>query len=78
MNDSVRLELREEGLHGREVSDVAIVVRHGAARVPVRGGAQVENCDLCLRMALDDVAHNMAAQEPTSTDNDHLAEGLKL
>ena len=78
VDDGVRLELCKEGLHGREVGDVAIVVRHGAARVPVRVGAQVEHCDLCLRMALDDVAHNVASQEPTSTDDDHLAEGLKF
>ena len=78
MDDGVWLELREEGLHSREVGDVSIVVRHGAARVPVRVGAQVEHCDLCLRMALDDVAYNVASQEPTSTDDDHLAEGLKL
>lgn len=78
MDNSVGLDLRKEFLHGRKVGDVAIVVRHGAARVPVRVGAQVEHRDLCLGMALDDVAHDMATQEPASTDDDHLTERWEL
>lgn len=77
MDDGVWLDSGEELLHSREIGNVTIMVRDGVARVTVRIGAQVENGDLGLGMALDDVADDVAAEEPTSTDNDHRAERLE-
>jgi hypothetical protein len=53
-------EAGEERSHGGQVGDVSVMVRHGGASIAIRIGAQVENCDLCLRMALDDVVDNVA------------------
>jgi hypothetical protein len=78
MDDSVRLNLSEEPLHSREIGNVAIVVGDCAACVTVRIGAQVEDRNLSLGMALDDVAHNVATQESASADDDHRTKGLKL
>lgn len=77
MDDGVWLDSGEELLHRREIGNVAIVIGDGAARVTVRIGAEVEDCNLGLGMALDDIADDVATEEPASTDNDYRAQGLE-
>jgi hypothetical protein len=60
VDDGVWSKCGEERSHGGQVGDVSVMVRHGGASIAIQIGAQVENCDLCLRMALDDVVDNVA------------------
>lgn len=74
VDDSVWLDLGQQLRHGREVGDVAVVVRDGRAGIAVRVCPEVEHGNLCLGMALDDVVDNVAAEKAAASDDDNLSE----
>jgi hypothetical protein len=78
MNDRVGLDLIKQGLHCGGIGDVAIVIGDGRAGMAIRAGPQIEDCHLCLWMALHNEADNVAAQKAASANDEDLSERLYL
>lgn len=74
VDDNIWPDVGEECLHSRNIGDVSVMVRNVGASIAVRCRSQVENLNLRLGMALDDEAHNVAAQKSAAAYYDDFSQ----